>query len=126
MTTEEVSSLIGRAGDIRIMEVEKGAIRKLADAVDDGNPRLPLKHWFQTGLRKISCIAPFSYTLYVVHFPIMSVISAIWLAGHEILPPRPWVTLGSIVLIILVSMALAEFCEKPFMAGGRFRKALLR
>ncbi|GAI50812.1 unnamed protein product, partial [marine sediment metagenome] len=35
---EEVTKLIGRVGDIRIMEVEKGAIRRYADAVDDRNP----------------------------------------------------------------------------------------
>ena len=38
MISEEVTKLIGRVGDIRIMEVEGGAIKKYADAVDDHNP----------------------------------------------------------------------------------------
>ena len=38
MLPEEVTKLIGKVGDIRVMEVEGGAIRRYADAVDDRNP----------------------------------------------------------------------------------------
>jgi len=38
MLPEEVTKLIGKAGDTVIMEVEKGAIRRYADAVGDFNP----------------------------------------------------------------------------------------
>jgi len=38
MIPEEVSRLIGRTGDTIIMEVEKGAIKRLADAIGDFNP----------------------------------------------------------------------------------------
>ena len=38
MLPEEITKLIGKDGNIRIFEVEKGAIRKFADAVDDQNP----------------------------------------------------------------------------------------
>ncbi len=38
MLPEEVTKFIGKSGDVRIMEVEKGAIRKLANAADDQNP----------------------------------------------------------------------------------------
>ena len=38
MLPEEVAKFIGKAGSVRIFEVEKGAIRKFADAVDDPNP----------------------------------------------------------------------------------------
>lgn len=38
MLPEEVTKLIGKRGSIRILEVEKGAIKKFADAVDDQNP----------------------------------------------------------------------------------------
>ena len=38
MIPEEVRQFIGKTGDTRIMEVEKGAIKKFADAVDDHNP----------------------------------------------------------------------------------------
>ena len=38
MLPEEVAKLIGKIGDTAILEVEKGAIKKLADAVGDSNP----------------------------------------------------------------------------------------
>ncbi len=38
MLSEEVTKLIGKSGDTIIMEVEKGAIKKYADAVEDFNP----------------------------------------------------------------------------------------
>jgi len=38
MIPEEVGKLIGKTGDTVIMEVERGAIKRLADAVGDFNP----------------------------------------------------------------------------------------
>ncbi|OIP29016.1 MAG: hypothetical protein COW04_09750 [Deltaproteobacteria bacterium CG12_big_fil_rev_8_21_14_0_65_43_10] len=38
MLTEEVTKLIGKSGQPMILEVERGAIRKFADAVGDKNP----------------------------------------------------------------------------------------
>lgn len=38
MLPEEVTRLIGKTGDPMIMEVERGAIKKFADAVGDSNP----------------------------------------------------------------------------------------
>ena len=38
MLPEEIKKLIGTSGQIQLYEVEKGAIRRFADAVDDPNP----------------------------------------------------------------------------------------
>jgi acyl dehydratase len=38
MLPEEVSKFIGKAGDVRVFEVEKEPIRRFADAVGDPNP----------------------------------------------------------------------------------------
>ena len=38
MLPQEVTQLIGKAGEVIIMEVEKGAIKKYADAIGDFNP----------------------------------------------------------------------------------------
>ncbi len=38
MLSEEVKEFIGKGGEARVFEVEKGAIRRFADAVDDPNP----------------------------------------------------------------------------------------
>ncbi len=38
MLSEEITKFIGKVGDITIWEVEKGAIRRFADVIDDQNP----------------------------------------------------------------------------------------
>jgi acyl dehydratase len=38
MQSDEISQVIGKNVGVRIFEVEKGAIRRFADAVGDGNP----------------------------------------------------------------------------------------
>ena len=38
MLPQEVTQLIGKADDVMILDVEKGAIKKFADAVGDRNP----------------------------------------------------------------------------------------
>jgi acyl dehydratase len=38
MLPEEIAKSIGKVEDVRVFEVEKGAIRRFADAVDDPNP----------------------------------------------------------------------------------------
>jgi len=38
MLPQEITQLVGRAGDVKILEVEKGAIKKFGDAVGDRNP----------------------------------------------------------------------------------------
>jgi acyl dehydratase len=38
MQTEEITKAIGKSFAVRIFDVEKGAIRRFADAIDDSNP----------------------------------------------------------------------------------------
>lgn len=38
MSSEELAKFIGKGGDVKIYEVEKGAIKRFADAVGDPNP----------------------------------------------------------------------------------------
>ncbi len=38
MLSEDIKEFVGRGGDARVFEIEKGAIRRFADAVDDQNP----------------------------------------------------------------------------------------
>jgi acyl dehydratase len=38
MLPDEVKQLIGKSAGVRVFEVERGAIRRFADAVDDPNP----------------------------------------------------------------------------------------
>jgi len=57
MVSEELAKLRGKVGDIRIMEVERGAIKRYADAVGDHNPL----YWdveYARGSRYGSTVAP--------------------------------------------------------------------
>ncbi len=57
MLPEAVTSLVGKAGDIIMLEVEKGAIKKYAHAIDDLNP-LYLDEEYGRNSRYGSMIAP--------------------------------------------------------------------
>jgi len=58
---EEVAKLIGKAGETVVMEVEKGAIKRIADAIGDSNPL----YWDEEYARNSRCggiIAPPGFT----------------------------------------------------------------
>ena len=57
MLPEEITAFIGKSEETVIMEVEKGAIKKFADAVDDPNP-LYWDEEYARGSRYGSIIAP--------------------------------------------------------------------
>ena len=57
MLPEEVTQFIGKSTGVRVFEVEKGAIRRFADAVDDPNP-LYWDEEFARNSRYGSIIAP--------------------------------------------------------------------
>ena len=57
MLPEEVTQMIGKTGDPMIFEVERGAIKKFADAVGDSNP-LYWDHEYAKNSRYGAIIAP--------------------------------------------------------------------
>ncbi len=57
MLPEEVTNFIGKAQDVRIFEVEKGAIKRFAEAVGEQNP-LYLDEEYARNSRYGSIIAP--------------------------------------------------------------------
>ena len=69
MLPEEVTKLIGQAGEVRVFEVEKGAIKRFTDAVDDPNP-LYWNEEYARNSRYGSIIAPPGF------------ISTPWLSGR--------------------------------------------
>lgn len=58
-----------------------------------------------------------SYTLYVIHLPLVILVAGIWLANHPYLPQSIWLAGGTALLIIAVARLLAEFIEKPFLSS---------
>ncbi len=86
-------------------------------AVDD-RPSLPfLVRLYYRGICVLAPLAPSSYTLYVIHGPIMALVVAIWLSMHDILPRQGWLAMGTAALIIVIAMLLAEVVEKPFLSS---------
>jgi len=90
-----------------------------------GYPRLitPALH------RSVSLFARvgrFSYTLYVVQLPVLFFLSALWLRGHDSLPPSPWLAIIGSALVIVTSMFLAKLVEYPFMPAARPASQLAR
>ncbi|MDD5288540.1 MAG: MaoC family dehydratase N-terminal domain-containing protein [Dehalococcoidales bacterium] len=57
MLAEEINKLIGSSSGVRIFEVEKGAIRRFADAVDDPNPLYQDEEYARNSIYR-SIIAP--------------------------------------------------------------------
>ncbi|MDO8567193.1 MAG: MaoC family dehydratase N-terminal domain-containing protein [Dehalococcoidales bacterium] len=57
MLPESVTGLVGKAGDVIMLEVEKGAIKKFAHAIDDLNP-LYLDEEYGRNSKYGSMIAP--------------------------------------------------------------------
>ncbi len=63
-----------------------------------------------------------SYSLYIVHFPTLAVICAIWLAGHGSLPRTPWLMVGGIIAALAVGYGVHIVAERPFMGKRNLRR----
>jgi peptidoglycan/LPS O-acetylase OafA/YrhL len=63
--------------------------------------------------RPIKWLGKMSYSLYVVHFPVLAMICAIYLSGHSDLPRTPWLMLGGIVAALSVGYGVYRLAEKP-------------
>ena len=97
MISEEVTKLIGKVGDIRIMEVERGAIKRYADAIDDHNP-LYWDEEYARGSRYGSIVAPPGFFGWPTR----------WTEGMPILPE----------LVAKVSAILAQAGYSRSLDGG--------
>ena len=67
MLPEEITKFIGTGGGVTVFEVEKGAIKKFADAVDDANP-LYLDEEYAKNSKYQSIIAPPGFFGWPVRF----------------------------------------------------------
>jgi hypothetical protein len=64
--------------------------------------------------RPLRRLGKMSYSLYVVHFPVLAMICAIWLSGHDSQPRTPWLLLGGIVAALSVAYGVYLVAERPF------------
>jgi peptidoglycan/LPS O-acetylase OafA/YrhL len=63
--------------------------------------------------RPIKWLGKMSYSLYVVHFPVLAMICAIYLSSHDNLPRTPWLMFGGIVAALSVGYGVYRIAEKP-------------
>ena len=57
-----------------------------------------------------------SYSLYIVHFPVLAMISAIWLAYNSSLPQTPFLLIGGIAATLIVARLTYYVAERPFLS----------
>lgn len=69
--------------------------------------------------RPLLLLGAMSYSLYVVHFPILALLSAWWLANHAELPTTPWLALAGILVSLIVAYGVYRIAERPFTSLGR-------
>ncbi len=67
-----------------------------------------------------SILSKFSYTLYIVHFPIFMVIAAWYMSVHQGRLPMSFLLLGlSIALVLTLSYIMHFILEKPFIRNNK-------
>ncbi len=64
--------------------------------------------------RPIRRLGKMSYSLYVIHFPVLAMICAIYLSGHASQPRTPWLLIGGIVAALSVGYGVYLIAERPF------------
>ncbi len=82
MLSDDVEEFIGKGGDVRIYEVEKGAIRRFADAVDDPNPLFHDDEYARNS-RNGAIIAPPGFFGWPTQWPAATAAAALAGGGSE-------------------------------------------
>jgi peptidoglycan/LPS O-acetylase OafA/YrhL len=77
----------------------------------------------EIAFRPLRRLGAMSYSLYVIHFPILALICAVWLSSHSQLPRSPWLMLGGIVAVLVVAYGVYRVAERPFTAKRDFKRA---
>ncbi len=60
-----------------------------------------------------SFIGRFSYSLYIIHMPILILLSAFWLRYYGPLPHFPWLVFSGIICAVIAGWAIALLVEHP-------------
>jgi peptidoglycan/LPS O-acetylase OafA/YrhL len=63
--------------------------------------------------RPLKRLGAMSYSLYVIHFPVLAMICALWLSHYGSQPRSPWLLLGGIVAALSVAYGVYHIAEKP-------------
>lgn len=63
---------------------------------------------------KFKWLGDCSYTLYIIHFPVMVLISGFLIQRNGVLPAHFWFVIGGTMLVVLLAWFLHFVVEKPF------------
>lgn len=83
--------------------------------------KLTFIEWFKP-------IGDFSYTLYVTHYPVLVLVSAVYSVGLRYidLPNTPWLLICGVSLALGVAYGAHLFAERPFLSKKRRRSPFVR
>lgn len=62
-----------------------------------------------------------SYTLYVLHTPILVFMAALWMRERGALPGSGWIMMFGVAVAVALAYAVAPFVELPFSARSKLR-----
>lgn len=82
-------------------------------ALADGIEQNMVLDWYRRLLVSFAVLAPSSYSLYVLHFPLFALISAAWLDSFDQLPASGWVALAAATLALLTAVLVTKMLEEP-------------
>jgi peptidoglycan/LPS O-acetylase OafA/YrhL len=84
-----------------------GAVVWFGGGISRWQPKAWFRLWEQLGLR--------SYTIYICHFPLLTLISACLLSDHGSRPLHGWVALLGGMTVLGLCLAAFEMCERHFL-----------
>jgi peptidoglycan/LPS O-acetylase OafA/YrhL len=72
--------------------------------------------------RPLLGLGAMSYSLYVVHFPVLALVSAWWISRTGALPTSPWLMVGGICAALAAGFIVYLVAERPVTGGGAKRR----
>jgi peptidoglycan/LPS O-acetylase OafA/YrhL len=75
----------------------------------------------RSGLLRLAPLGAISYSLYLVHVPLLAVMRAAWLNSHLHLPSSPWLALAGVAASLLLGVTAYASVERHFVSRGGVR-----
>jgi peptidoglycan/LPS O-acetylase OafA/YrhL len=73
------------------------------------------RNWLNRLLQPLHGLGAMSYSLYVIHMPVLALFSAVWLAGRAGLPSTPWLALAGIAVAAVAARFVYMIAERPLI-----------
>ncbi len=76
----------------------------------------PWGRWPATQLVRVRALGACSYTLYLIHMPVLLLMGALWMHGHGAMPRAGWLAVAGVAAAVALAFAVAPLVEAPFTA----------